>query len=255
MAALSTIAALGLSAASSAFSFIEAGKQRKMEREAYRDAERAIAEAKKKLEINYMKGLSIAKEPYELEREALLSQGALALQAGVEGDPRGAAATAGRAMQVQQLGQRQQRADMAGEMQRLGELAADEESRLQTARVNVDIGEAIGQQQRGADSRRAAAQATQAGVQGLAKMGTSWIESRDLYADERTDAEKADIKANRQLKRLRKTPEYKRQQQRMENMQRLQQGVQPLDEWGGIDLTTQLLESVNYTPLFDRRIN
>ena len=100
MPAFSTIALATVSAAGSAFSFAEAGKQNKLAREAQRDAAKALEEAKKKLEVNMMRGLSIAKEPYELEREALLQAGASALQAGVEGDPRGAAATAGRVFQA-----------------------------------------------------------------------------------------------------------------------------------------------------------
>ena len=71
MAAFTTIAALGMSAAGSAFSFIQAGKQAQAERDANKAAAKALAEAKKKLEVNMLSGLSIAKEPYELEREAL----------------------------------------------------------------------------------------------------------------------------------------------------------------------------------------
>ena len=146
MAAFTTIASLGLSAAGSAFSFIQAGKQAELERDAQKAAAQALAEARKKLDINYLRGLSIAKEPYELEREALLAQGTAALQAGVEGDPRGAAATAGRVMQAQQQAQRQQRADMASEMQRLDELAAQQDVALQGQRVGLDLGEVQGQQ-------------------------------------------------------------------------------------------------------------
>jgi len=155
MAAFTTIAALGMSAAGSAFSFIQAGKQSKIEKDAQKQAAKAMAEAKKKLEVNMLSGLSIAKEPYELEREALLQQGAAALQAGVEGDTRGAAATAGRVMQAQQQAQAGIRADMAQEMADLDLLKAQEESRLQGARVDLDLGEVEGQQMRAADARAA----------------------------------------------------------------------------------------------------
>ena len=202
MPAFSTIALTTLSAAGSAFSFAEAGKQNKLAREAQRDAAKALAEAKKKLEVNMLKGLSIAKEPYELEREALLQAGASALQAGVEGDPRGAAATAGRVVQAQQQGAAQQRAAMSKEMQELDLLAAQEDVNLQKERASLDIGEAKGQQLMAADARRAAAAATQAGVQGLVDMGTTLFEGSDLYAGERTDAEISDRKALRQGKRL-----------------------------------------------------
>ena len=202
MPAFTTIALTTLSAAGAGFSFAEAGKQNKLAREAQRDAAKALAEAKKKLEVNMLKGLSIAKEPYELEREALLQAGASALQAGVEGDPRGAAATAGRVVQAQQQGAAQQRAAMSKEMQELDLLAAQEDVNLQKERASLDIGEAKGQQMMAADARRAAAAATQAGVQGLVDMGTTLFEGSDLYAGERTDAEISDRKALRQGKRL-----------------------------------------------------
>ena len=202
MPAFTTIALTTLSAAGAGFSFAEAGKQNKLAREAQRDAAKALAEAKKKLEVNMLKGLSIAKEPYELEREALLQAGASALQAGVEGDPRGAAATAGRVVQAQQQGAAQQRAAMSKEMQELDLLAAQEDVNLQKERASFDIGEAKGQQMMAADARRAAAAATQAGVQGLVDMGTTLFEGSDLYAGERTDAEISDRKALRQGKRL-----------------------------------------------------
>ena len=202
--AIGTVTAigLGLSAVSSGFSFAQAGKQNKLAREAQRDAAKALAEAKKKLEVNMLKGLSISKEPYELEREALLQAGASALQAGVEGDQRGASATAGRVLQAQQQGAAQQRAAMSQEMKQLDLLVAQEDVNLQRARASLDIGEAKGQQMMAADARRASAAATQAGVQSLVDMGTSLFENSDLYSGDRTDEEIAAIKAGRQGKRL-----------------------------------------------------
>ena len=61
--------------------------------------------AREKLKVNYMESLSIPMEAYEREREALLVQGATAMQAATEGDQRGAGAVAGRVLQAQQEGQ------------------------------------------------------------------------------------------------------------------------------------------------------
>ena len=57
----------------------------------------------------------------------------------------------------------QQRASMSQEMNRLQELAAREESRLQSARVDLDLGEVKGAQQAAADYQ-AAADAAKAGA-------------------------------------------------------------------------------------------
>jgi len=206
MAAFTSIAALGMSAAGSAFSFIQAGKQSKIEQQAQRDAANALAEAKKKLEVNMLSGLSIAKEPYELEREALLQQGAAALQAGVEGDPRGAAATAGRVLQAQQQAQAEVRSDMAQEMADLDLLEAQEDVNLQGQRVGLDLGEVAGQQQIAADARAARAASMQAGVQGLVDVGLGAMEAGDAFSgtDERRKANKLKRQKRRAVRRAKR---------------------------------------------------
>ena len=62
----------GVGLAGSIMSFSQAKKQREMQQEVQRQADKAFQEAQDKLAVNYLEGLSIAKEPYELEREALL---------------------------------------------------------------------------------------------------------------------------------------------------------------------------------------
>jgi len=176
-----TAIGLGISALSSGMSFAQAGKQRKLQEEAQREAEKAFQEAKNKLDVNYLEGLAIAKEPYELERESLLQTGAAALQAGVEGETRGAAATAGQVLMAQQAGAAQQRAAMSREMQQLQQLAAQEESRLQGARTELDLAEARGQQQIAADAAEARQAAISSGVEGLAGMGMTFLESAPLF--------------------------------------------------------------------------
>ena len=176
-----TAIGLGISALSSGMSFAQAGKQRKLQEEAQREAEKAFQEAKNKLDVNYLEGLAIAKEPYELERESLLQTGAAALQAGVEGETRGAAATAGQVLMAQQAGAAGQRAAMSREMQQLQQLAAQEESRLQGARTELDLAEARGQQQIAADAAEARQAAISSGVEGLAGMGMTFLESAPLF--------------------------------------------------------------------------
>lgn len=182
MAAFTTIATIGAAAIGSGMSFAEAGKQRKIQSEAERAAQKAFDEAKAKLDVNYLEGLAIAKEPYELERESLLQTGAAALQAGVEGETRGAAATAGQVLMAQQAAAAQQRAAMSQEMQQLQQLAAQEESRLQGARVDLDLGEAIGQQQRAQQAQQSRASAMNAGIGGLFNIAAAGIESGKLFS-------------------------------------------------------------------------
>jgi len=176
------LVSIGSAALGSGMSFAQAGKQRKIQQEAEAAAQKAFDEAKAKLDVNYLEGLTIAKEPYELEREALAQAGASALQAGIEGDQRGAGATAGRVLMAQQAQQAQQRAGMSREMQALNQLAAQEESRLQGARVELDLGEATGQQQRAQQAQEMGASAMNAGISGLFNVAAAGMESADLFS-------------------------------------------------------------------------
>ena len=62
-------------ATSAGMSFSQANKQKKLQREAEREAQNALAEAKKSLDVNYFDPLGIQKEKYVLERDSLLSGG------------------------------------------------------------------------------------------------------------------------------------------------------------------------------------
>jgi len=172
MAAFTTIAAgvgLAATAGTTAMSFTQASKQKKIQRQAEQDAKQFMADARKKLEVNFYEQLGIQKEPYELEREALLAAGAQAIQAGVESE-RGAAATAGRIQMAQQEGQRKIASAMGQEMLGLEKLTVAEESRLRDAGVNLDLGEVAGAQLAARDAQKLAAQATQQGMQGITSL-------------------------------------------------------------------------------------
>ncbi len=165
---------LALSAGTTTMSFAQAGKQKQAQRQAEEDAEKAMAEARKKLEINFYDNLGIQKEPYELEREALLSQGAAALQAGVESE-RGAAATAGRIQMAQQQAQAGIRTAMGQELSNLEKLSAAEDARLMGLGYNLDLEEVAGAQLKAREAQKLAAQATKEATKGLTSVGQQAI--------------------------------------------------------------------------------
>jgi len=102
-AAVASGIAGGIQLASGIKSFSEANKAKKRQAKAEREAEKAMEDARRRTEVNVMEQLSIKKEPYEQQVMALLTQGQAGLQAGVEGDTRGTAATAGRVQMAQNL--------------------------------------------------------------------------------------------------------------------------------------------------------
>ena len=127
-------------------SFSNANKARKRGEAAERAADKAIEEARRRVDVNAYEQLSIAKEPYELMRDALLTAGATGLQTGVEGETRGAAATAGRIQMAQNLKQGEVRADMGQQMDELKRLVADEDKRRQQQLAGIAMEETAGAQ-------------------------------------------------------------------------------------------------------------
>jgi hypothetical protein len=173
-------AGLAATAASTGMSFAQAGKQKQAQRNAERDADQAMQEARKKLEINFYDSLAIQKEPYELEREALLSQGAQAIQAGVESE-RGAAATAGRIQMAQQEGQAGVRSAMGQELTALERLSAQEESRLRDIGTQLDLGEVEGAQLAAANAQELRARSMEQGMQGVTSLGKQAVSYIPLF--------------------------------------------------------------------------
>ena len=174
-----TIAALGLSAAGTVMSFAQASKQGKLRRKAEDEAAKSMEAAKKIMDTNYLKGISLPKEAYEREREALLSSGEQALRAGAEGEGRGAAATAGRVQMAQQAGQRNIATAQADRLLELEMMGAKEDSRLQTGLANLEMMGVAGAQQAARDAQMSQMQAVQQGFQGLKNMGKTALDYKN----------------------------------------------------------------------------
>ena len=174
------IAGLAIGAISTGLSFAQAGQQKKLQARAEAEAEAAMEAARGKLEVNFAEQMSIKKEAYELEREANLSAGAQALEAGVESD-RGGAATAGRVLAAQQQGQAQTRAAMGDELTNIEAAIVEEDSRLRDLDVALDLEEVAGNQQKAADAQRAAQAARNQGIQGAVSTVGQAVSMVPLY--------------------------------------------------------------------------
>lgn len=167
MAGLITgIAGAVISAGTTAASFIQAGQQKRKQQDFEADAARALADARKKLQVNYAEAMSVNKEPYNQERLAMLSAGAQLAQAAAE-SRRGVGAAAGQILASQQ-GVQQDISNRQGiDMQNIQNAILEEESRLRDVNVGLDMQELAGQQQAAADAKLAAQMATQQGIQGI----------------------------------------------------------------------------------------
>lgn len=186
MAVATTLAIAGAAtaAAGAGMSFAQASKQSRLMSEAETAAAEAMAQARKDLGKNFYAGLSIQKEPYELQREAMMGTAAQAIEAGRESE-RGTAATAGRIYEAAQQGQGDIRTQMGQELMGLEKLTAQEESRLRDMNANLSLQEAQGYQQMAADAQRASAQSIQQGFGALQTGIEQGIKMAPLYSKER----------------------------------------------------------------------
>lgn len=193
--AVATAIALGglaMTAASTTNSFIQAGKQKQKQREAEASAEAAMAEARKKLSINFTDELAIQKEPYELQREALLSAGAQAIEAGVESE-RGAAATAGKVMMAQNEAQAGVRTAMGEEMTDIQKQQIAEQSRLRDLNVQLDLGQVEGAQEAARDASESRAAQIAQGFQGVSSFAQQGFDLLPLYFKDSSGKSKFDL--------------------------------------------------------------
>ena len=183
MAALTSIAA-GIGIASSvggaAMSFTQANKQRKLEKQAVAEADKAMSSARARLDVNYMDALSVQKEPYELQREAMLAQGAQTVDAAQESE-RGTAAAAGRVQMAQNEAQGAIRTEMGKELTEIERLKVAEEARLRDLQTQLDLGEVEGAQMAARNAQEMAAQATTQGFEGLTSAATQVANLVPLY--------------------------------------------------------------------------
>lgn len=161
-------------------SFSDANKARKRADKAARDAKESMADARRRLEVNYMEQLSIMKEPYELARQNILTQGAAGMQAAMEGEERGAAATAGRIQMAVQAREADVRTAMGQELLGIEKMVAEEDANLMRMQATLDLEESEGAQlaQREADVARA-----QAIQQGFGTLGNTAQGLSSYYAE------------------------------------------------------------------------
>ena len=180
----STIAAGAATAASvagAAMSFSQAGEAKAKANDAMKAGEKAIAEAKSKLDLNFYEAIGIPKEPYELQREALLAQGAQAIQAGREGEERGVGATVGRVQLAQNEAQQGIRTQMGQDLLGLQKLTAAESSRLRDVGAQINLAEVEGAQLANANYNKLAGQQMTQGIQGITNAAQSAISTVPLF--------------------------------------------------------------------------
>jgi hypothetical protein len=178
--ATSTAIAIGTSVASAGASAVQASQASGNANRAKKESEDAFKRAMNELTSNKFKGLNLPTEAFEREREAMLSAGAQATEAGRESE-RGAAATAGRIQMAQQEGQRQIAGAMGEDLMKLEGLTAQEEARLSGARSNLELAQAEGAQAAAAQFGAQKDAAITGAFSSLASAGQQYMQGSELF--------------------------------------------------------------------------
>ena len=180
MAAATAIIAGASTLASTGMSFIQAGKQKRLAKDAQSAADEAFKKAEAQLDVNYFEQLGISKTPYDNQREAIAQQAAQAMEIGRESE-RGGAATAGRVLAQSNVAQQGITDQQTKDLEALNKLVATEDAKLGTARANLGLEQAEGAGFAAAQAQNLQNQAIMSGVTGLANAGMSLYENSELY--------------------------------------------------------------------------
>jgi hypothetical protein len=174
------IVAISTSLASAGASGAQAAVAGRQAKAALKDSEDAFKRAMNELTVNKFKGLNLPTEAYERQREAVLSAGAQATEAGRESE-RGAAATAGRVQMAVQGEQREIAGAMGENLMKLEGLTAQEEARLSGARANLELAQAEGAQAAAAQFGAQQDAAITGAFSSLANAGQQYMQGSELF--------------------------------------------------------------------------
>ena len=172
---------VGISAAQAGLSFAQSIKQTSDMKKAIASASVAFKDARRRLDVNHMRGMSIMKEPYELARDASLVTSNNAIQASREADPRGAATTAGRVLMAENKNQAMIRSSMGQEAQRIDELVRAEDQSIALRQGSLSLAEAEGAQQAAADLQAARTNSIQSGLSAFSSAASALGEYANIY--------------------------------------------------------------------------
>lgn len=175
-----TIAMVATQAGTALLSGAQAVKMRTEQQKAEQAASNLMKDVYSLLDKNQYAAVSLPMKAYEIEREALASQGAQAVEAGRESE-RTAAATAGLTMSQFRKGLRDIQSEQADKMLELDLLTAQEAARKDDIKAQFKAQEAEGAQMAAADYEQRKLAAVGGAIQsGIGAVGAG-IEAIPLY--------------------------------------------------------------------------
>jgi len=171
----------GVSAIGAGASFAQGAAQKRKQREAEKAAERAMGEARKKAEVNYLEGLQVPTEAYDRAFENSLASQQQALTSLQEADPRALAGGVGKVSAVGVQLDTEARVAMGQELYKNELLKAQAQEKVKQDLMTLDLGEAQGAQIAASQAQQQAAQSFTQGIQGVAQAGQTLYQGSALY--------------------------------------------------------------------------
>ena len=180
--AIAAIASAGASLIGSGLNFLQAGKQKRKANEAANKASTAFDKALNLIEPNYIENVTLPLEAFEQQRLSGLKGSQQVIQAGQEGEERGALAVVGRANAINQQAQALSRQNLANMQFNLNKAIAAEDARIAGVKSGLRQQEARGYQSMAADARQAQQQQMASGAKGLVSAGAAGLKAFPLFS-------------------------------------------------------------------------
>jgi hypothetical protein len=169
MAVLAAIG-LGVQALSGVGSFIQAGQRQKEIDKANAAAQKAVAEAKKQIQLKPFEALTVSDTPYERQREMFASQAAQATQAAAEMGAAGMGRVGAIAMAGDEA-QAEVRDQQIQQLEAIEQLKAKDEARASQQLASLSLQEAEGAQLAARDAQTAKTAAITSGLGAITGIG------------------------------------------------------------------------------------
>jgi hypothetical protein len=186
------VVGIGTAVASTAKSFSEASKQKRLMEDANKEASKLMADARKRAEKDSFEGLTVPTEAYEAAFETTLAANQQQVEALQEGDARALAAGVGRVGANTEAAAEKTRQEMGQDLFNVQKFKAQSKENIKQQLMAFDVAGSKDAKLRAAQAEEAAAKATKEGIAGIGKSMTAIGSAAPLFGGGDLDLEIAE---------------------------------------------------------------
>lgn len=175
------VVGIGTAVASTAKSFSEASKQKRLMEDANKEASKLMSDARKRAEKDSFEGLTVPTEAYEAAFETTLAANQQQVEALQEGDARALAAGVGRVGANTEAAAEKTRQEMGQDLFNVQKFKAQSKENIKQQLMAFDVAGSKDAKLRAAQAEEAAAKATKEGIAGIGKSMTAIGSAAPLF--------------------------------------------------------------------------